>query len=377
MSTVVFHLPYLRKDSRVDASIARPTQLIEAFKERGFLVIEISGVPGERREAIRDLRRRLRAGLKVDLFYSESHALPNALANWKSARVLQSPFLDARLFRLMRQHGVPTALFLRDVAWRSPGFMSHRPRWVRAVAKQIYWIDLVQYRRWIDLLYVPSEPMAALVPIYPQDRMKVLRAAGPRTELEGIAPPSAGRLKLVYVGNVDADVYRFHRLLTAVRQASDVAELVVNVPEISWERFRSQYEQLLGPNITVEHRSLDTLPPLLAASDIGVLFYEPSMYRTIAFPAKVLEYCAYGLPIITSGDSYAAEYIEDFGLGWVVDYDEQALRDLLIDLSAAPDDVAEHARVALAHSRGETWLNRVDQIAANLSEITGSELHQG
>lgn len=373
MATIVFHLPYRRDDTRVDASIARPTYLIDAFREQGHEVIEISGLARDRRRGIRDLRLRLRRGDAVDYLYSESHSIPNVIANWKSSRVLQGPLLDYSLFRLARKHGIPTALFLRDITWRNGDFMSHRPRAVRRVVKLAYRWDLVQYRLTIDVLYLPSEPMRALVPIYPQERMKILRAAGQGSHVPVAAapgrPPGPPRpLTVIYVGNMDGNHYQFHRLFEAAQQAPELV-FVVNVPEVSWSRFGSQYEQFLGANITIRHESFEGINDLMACADVGVLFYEHHEYRSIAFPAKIFEYCRFGLPIVSDDASFAGEYVERNGIGWATPYDAVELVALLRRLAASPEEVARVAARAREHADGQTWSDRVDQVIADLSAL--------
>lgn len=368
MANIIFHLPYTRTGARVDASLSRPSHLIDAFRNEGHTVYEVSGLPSKRRSEIRHIQEVLRRGDHVDFMYSESHAVPNVLANWKDNRILQGPFLDYGLFRMLRSHGVPTALFLRDIKWSTPDFMSARPRIVRMAVKAFYGFDLWLYRRSIDLLYVPTEPVRELVPIFPQSRIKVLPPAGPRNSISDTRQVP-NKKRVIYVGNVGGDLYSLHPLLDAAAMAEDWT-LTMCVPEAAWILAESEYSHVNTSDVEIVHVSGERLAEELGHGTIGALVYPPHVYRDIAFPAKILEYCAFGLPIVVGEGTYAAEYVARHEIGWSCPPQPAAIARLLNTLPV--EEIARVGERARDHAVNQTWDDRVRQIVQDSSLLPGA-----
>ncbi|HEX7350290.1 glycosyltransferase [Brachybacterium sp.] len=353
---MLFHAPFPTDPRPRSASRLRPLRMLEAFAEIGYRVHPVLGAPRQRAVAFRTARRRRRAGQRFALLYSENSTQPNLLAT--SIRGAAAPFLEARILHWARRHGIPAGEFYRDVYWRfSTSLRAVRtPR--AAVMNLLYRLDLAALRRARVHLFLPSERMAPIVPV-PEESSSALPPGA--TVVVSPTPPG---LHLLYVGGMGAE-YGLDACLEAVAM-TPAATLTLCVPREQWERQRSRYAQHLGERIRVVHGSGPELEPLYAAASACVLFVEPGEYRTFAAPVKFFEYLGHGKPVLLSRGTYAGELGERLGIGPVIEYSAQALRQELEDLHAHPERLARYAESARRVRHDQTWAARARQAADRL-----------
>lgn len=368
MTTMVFHAPYPVVENGT-GSAARPPRLLRAFRELGIEVLDVTGHGAERARKLRALRRRLRAGQRIDFAYGESSTMPTVLT--EPHHLPTHPLVDLELLRLLRAHGVPTGLFYRDVYWRFPAYDLSVPRLVGLGTKTLYHAELQVMGRWLDRLYLPSAQMAAYVPHVDPAITRALPPGGVLTDLAAAHGRRPGEpLRIFYVGNV-SDYYRMHALFAGAARVDGV-ELTVCVPPEAWEAVRSEYEPLIadGPGrVRVVHGRGAELEPYFAAADLCALVVEPAEYRDFAAPIKLFEYIGHGLPVLASAGTHAADLVTSEGMGWSVDYDADAVAARLVALR---DDPAEVERVRDAVRRGRehhSWEARARQVAEDLSAL--------
>ena len=126
---MLFHAPFPIDPHPTSASRLRPLRMLEAFEEIGYRVHRVTGAPRQRALAHRTARRRLRAGQRFELLYSENSTQPNLLAT--SVRGGIAPFLDARILLWARRRGIPAGEFYRDVYWPILHLLAQRPHAAR------------------------------------------------------------------------------------------------------------------------------------------------------------------------------------------------------------------------------------------------------
>lgn len=358
---MVFHAPYPVGDRSGTGSGVRPVRMRDAFRDVGYEVIEITGTGAQRRSALRDLRRRLEGGLRVEFCYGENSTMPSVLT--ESHHLPTHPLVDVQVLRLMRRHGVPAGLFYRDIYWRFPEYTERVNRVVAAGTRTLYHAELRAYRRWLDRVYLPSMRIADYVPHLRRDRARALPPGGEALDV----PRVEGPFTLLYVGNI-SPYYRMQELLAAVAAAPDV-HLILCTTEDAWASVRAEYEPLLSERVEVVHRRGDGLRELFARADVCSLVVEPSEYRDFAAPVKLFEYLGYGKPVIASAGTHAADLITGEDLGWAVPYDAAELTALLTRLAHDPGEVdAVHARVRAARV-GHSWGARARSVAADLAGL--------
>ncbi|MDN6329133.1 MAG: hypothetical protein L0J84_07300, partial [Brachybacterium sp.] len=341
------------------ASRLRPLRMFEAFSEIGYRVHPLVGAPRQRAVAFRSARRRLRAGQKMAMLYSENSTQPNLIA----ARIDEglAPLLDARILWWARRRGVPAGEFYRDVYWRfSTSLRAVRtPR--SAMMNLLYRLDLAVLRFARVHLFLPSERMAPIIPIAEEASSALPPGA---TVVESATPEG---LHLLYVGGLGPE-YGLDACFEAVSGTAGVT-LTLCVPPADWAKNRSRYEHHLSERIRVVHGSGAELEPLYEAASACVLFVEPGEYRTFAAPVKFFEYVGHGKPVLLSRGTYAGDLGERLGVGPVLEYSADALQAELETLRAQPDRLDRFAEAARRVRYDQTWRARAGQAAERLGQL--------
>lgn len=363
--SVIFHVPYSLDVAATSASIVRPRKLIDALIASGFDVTVISGSVADRARLVREVVGRLNRGWKPLYCYSEAAALPTRLAGRAQGEGLRLLNPDFRLFRRLKRQAIPLGLFYRDAVWLESGFMSSQPGLVRSLIRKLYLSDLRLYRRTVSHMFFPTRHLRSLPELQLGLPASELPPAGEARELTPATEESStgySSLSLLYIGNLGGH-YRLHELTKAVTNERQVT-LTLCVPRIAWEREEANY--VTSENVQVRHYSGAETESLLATAMVAMAFFEPHPYMSKALSLKIFEYMSWGLPMIAARDTLAGEFIEEHGLGWVIDYDQQELQDLMRTLASNPQLVAQ-ARERVRTARVEhTWERRAQQLHSEL-----------
>ena len=163
------------------------------------------------------------------------------------------------------------------------------------------------------------------------------------------------------------DNYRLDACLRAVSRAPGT-RVTLCVRQETWEETREHYTPLLpAGRADVVHRSGNDLLPLYERADLGVLFTEPNPYWDFAVPYKLYEYLAHELPVIAVRGTQTGRLVQEMGIGWVLDYDVEALSALLRHLREAPEEIEAVRRRMRDALPGQTWPARARQAALELT----------
>lgn len=351
---MVFHtpIPLIRNGS--SASRIRPVRMLEAFRDEGYEVLEVSGSAKQRRQQMREVKAEIKRGRKPAFVYSELASMPLALSG--SVKQGIHPFLDFSFFRFCKSRGVPVGAFYRDIYWK---FEDEKPSslYLRA-ADWFYRWDEQRFPGALSVMFLPSLRMGEYID-FPKGRMVPLPPGAEIAQIE-----HSNGVKLLYVGSLGG-FYRLHRLVEAVSQVPEVS-LTLCVPEAQWVTLRNEYPAVAAANISVVHESGEGLAGLYAEANIGVLCVEPIEYRTFAAPFKLYEYLGQGVPVLASAGTHAGSVIAESGAGWEADYSEEAIVGVLKQLAAQPELVAEARARTEAIRADNTWQARARQAAAAL-----------
>ena len=358
---MVYHAPYALNRQATSASGIRPVRMYDAFKSLGYEVLDVTGDGRRRRRAIKALKARLAAGQKIDFLYSESATIPTMLT--EPRHLPPHPVLDVELFALARRYQIPAGLFYRDIYWKFGDYRERVGEPMATIMSAVYNYDLSWYKRYVDVLYLPSMAMGAHVPIFPAQRMAALP---PGCELVDSASPDNGQLNLLYIGSVSGH-YQLHECVRAVAATPGV-NLTICTHQQQWEQMRGEYEPLMDSSVQVVHRSGAELEQLYDNADACVLFVQPDPYREFAAPVKLFEYLGHGKPVIASAGTLAAQVVADNEAGWVAPYGGGVLPTLLSRLQANPQEVNKLHRQAKAAGKANTWAKRAQQVAFELGQ---------
>lgn len=356
--SMIFHVPFALNPEARTASGIRPYRLRRAFEEIGYRVHEVSGSHAERREQMRALRRLIRDGLKIDLVYSEAATSPTGLG--EPVTPATSLSRDIRFLRFCRRASIPVGLFYRDIYWQFPEYEKQLGPLLTRILRSRYRADLRGYRTAVDRIYLPSMRMAEYLP--PQNRPQAA-ALPPGLAVQESTAPESG-VSMLFVGGLGA-YYRLHEAVRGVEQADD-SKLILCAPESQWKSVEHEYRDVIGSSTKVVHASGDELETLYGQANLGSLFMEPIEYRQFAAPMKMYEYLGHGKPIVATEGTLVGEFVEQYGVGWTIPYDADALADLLNRLDANRDELrACEARVRSARE-AHTWEARAREVVRDL-----------
>ena len=367
---MVFHAPFPLQPDRVAASMLRPLAMRQAFADLGYRIMDVTGYAAQRRRAMARVRAAIAAGSRIEFVYSENATIPNALTEPRHLPV--HPVLDAAFFRHCQRSGVPVGVFYRDVYWRFPRFREGINPILEAGLQVAYRSELMAFDKVGLHLFLPSQAMARHVPHVDRARMSALPPGAPDVEPSGACGQDdggddGGDLELLFVG-VLQDNYRLDACLRAVTSTPGT-RVTLCVRQETWEASREHYAPLLPEGrAQVVHRSGPELEPLYRRADLGVLFSEPNPYWDFAVPYKLYEYLAHELPVIAVRGTQTGRLVEEMRIGWVLDYDTDALSGLLRRLREAPEEIEAVRRRMREVLPDQTWKARARTVAQVLGE---------
>ncbi|MCC0064914.1 MAG: glycosyltransferase [Defluviimonas sp.] len=108
----------------------------------------------------------------------------------------------------------------------------------------------------------------------------------------------------------------------------------------------------------------------LGGMALGFALSEPNAYRTYAYPLKVLEYFAAGLPVVATVGTEGGDIVARAEAGIVLPQDVAALSDAIAALAADPERYARMRQNALATAQAFSWTRSFDReraaIVANM-----------
>lgn len=358
---IIFHHPLPVHPDAQSASGIRPYRMLQAFRTLGYEVDAVCGYAAERARAIAEIDRRLRQGIRYDFMYGESATEPTLLT--EPHHLPLHPRLDFGFMARLKARGIPLGLFYRDIYWRFPDYGRSLPGWKRLGALALYRYDLLQYRRLLDRLYLPSLEMVRHVPWVEATRMAALPP--------GLVPQAIARrppgpvLHLLYVGGIGTH-YPMHELFDALQALPEV-RLTVCTREAEWRAVAHEYSLPAQGNVQVVHRSGEGLHALYETADLCLLFVKPQAYWEFAVPFKLYEYLSMQRPVIASAGTLSGDQVQREGIGWAVPYEARALTDLLRAIVADRTLLASRQAAMLDVSRKHSWIARAEQVAADLA----------
>lgn len=356
--SIVFHHPAPIGSRMTSGSGLRPTRMLQAFRNLGYDVEEVSGLSPDRSAAGRRVLEQIDKGRRFEFVYGESVTMPNALSD--PHHLPLRPAMDYRFFKAVRQRHVPVGVFYRDIHWRFDQYRTVVPRGRQLVARSFYRLDLAVYRKTVDVLFLPSVEMAEFIPgAHP--RVVALPPGGPSPFTPPRLEPATRPLNLLHVGGVRPPLYDLAPALDAIAGQPDVRLVLCCRPD---ER---SYLGDLPSNCTVVHADGDAVSALYAAADLSLLYYGPHIYRRFAMPVKLFESVAHGTPVVANGHTAAGRFVARENLGVCVS-DLGDLRSTLRDLAREPDRVGELQSAVLAARARHTWEERARQAADILME---------
>ncbi len=357
---IIYHYP-LPFGAPTSGSQVHLAQMLRAFRDLGYEVELVTGLPQERGEAMRRVRQDVAEGRRFDFLYAWSPTTPTLFAPPNR----RHPLMDAAFFRWCRRHSIPVGLFYGDVHYRFDHYVQNVSRRLRRRMLPLFWYDWQVYRMTVDHLFLPSLRMADyLLSDWPRGRMSPLMPGAFCVDLPGHDRLPGDPVNLFYVGGIVPPLYDLKPLIDVVRSLPGV-RLTLCCREAEWSEWRDYYGPVDGGQVRVVHASGAGLEPYYAQADVFAAFWRHP-YLGITLPVKLFEALGHGLPSIVAGGTEMARFVTEEGTGWVADTDAE-LRALLTSFTSEPGAVAERRGRAEAVRGRHAWQARAQMVAGVLT----------
>ena len=362
MQTVIFNIQFDYQGGGGSGSSLRPVMMRDAFVRAGYRIIDIVGHRRDRAARVNAVIAELPSlSPSTTLLYAESATFPHYF-DLPSRSPWFSP--DLKLARAAASFGIPTGLFYRDMHWRFLQSGTRRMRWIQAVYRPFYKRELREYIRTYSVLFGPTEDFLNSIPGSVKANCVPLPPGAP--SFCSSRQVSRGK-KLIHVGGLTAGrgLYDVRPLLEGVKDTPWFVELICRKPEFA--AVRGQYGPALD-GCSIRHLSGAQKSEALMQAAIGLMVYTPHQYRELAFPVKMLEYLAHGLPIVVSGPSAASRFVLRHEVGWEVSPTAGEVRGLLNRLANHPEEVEAARRRIPEVLHEHSWSKRVEQVETALGK---------
>ena len=363
--SILFHIPKPVVTGSAIGSKVRPQKLIAAFRSLNCEVELVAGGSAERKKIISKVLSDIKKGRHFDFLYSESSNAPIPVSD--DHHIPLHPFMDYRFYNAVRQAGIPSGLYYRDVFWKFPVFREKLSLPLRLLTYPLYLSDWRVFCSYIDHLFLPSERMAAhLHTPWPEDRVSRLP---PGCDIhEHGQSGREDKLVCFYVGGIEPPVYDLKSMIDTFITTQH-ARLVLCCRQREWQSLSGYYGS--DPrNIDVVHASGEQLQQYYSAADVFIAAWNQDPYMDIAMPIKIFESLGHGVPVIISAGSEAADFIRSTGTGWVID-NLQELPFLLQRLQANREEIDRYRQAAIETRSRHTWQERAKQIITTLARGHG------
>lgn len=359
---MVFHLPFEIDKNRISASQIRPLKMLQAFKTLGYQVFEVTGGIKERKKKLVLLKGALSDGQQFDFCYSESSTMPTLLT--EDHHLPTAPFLEIKLFSLLKKNGIPVGLFYRDIYWKFDSYKENVNAFKRSFASFFYHVDFWIYRKYVDIVYLPTLSMAKHLPQNLAEKSLALHPGADIRENEQ-APATVNSekpLTFIYVGGVLPPHYDLQPLFHIAQKYSNLRFKIICRKE-EWEVVKGKYS--ISENVSILHVSGEQLTKEYQEADIFLNIREPDEYLHFAMPMKIFEALQETKPIITTNLHEIAQLVSSNGLGWVI-YKNEDFERLIADLEKDRSLYEGAVKNISKFIERNTWISRAEQVKHNL-----------
>ena len=371
MDRIIFYHPVALKENPTSGSELRPIQMLEAFKKEGFQIDQVVGTSKQRQVQIKKVRKQLQAGIEYAFMYAESATIPIPLAD--PHHLPLRPLQDVLFFSELKRREIPIGLFYRDVYWQVDELKYNGPWWKRLPKQAFLWAEWFAFRRFVDLLFLPTEDIQRLLPTpWPKEVHALPPGCSCNSKGRKQAVTRTSRsnksLRLFYVGGVSPPYYDLRPLLDVVGELDNV-HLTLCCREKEWQAQKHVYSLGERSDVDIVHAHSNEISRYYYTSDLVADLRKPEGYLKTALPIKVVEALGFGIPILLREGTAAASFVEREKTGWTVSSIDEAKKKIsyLRDHHSEVEDRRQDIKRAQPK---HTWQAR----AQNVASLLGGEI---
>ena len=365
---IIFHLPFEADPNRASGSQIRPIKMLTAFQDIGYEVDVVMGNSKDRKRQIEEIERKIKQGVEYSFLYSESSTMPTLLTD--KHHLPLNPFLDFGFFKRCKKNGIPIGLFYRDIYWMYEEYKKDIGKIKSVYSIGFYKWDLLFYKKYLDVLFLPSLQMAKKIPsLYTLKKYALPSGCDSFEFVEESQSVSKetnvsqlDRMNILYVGGL-GDFYDLSLFCDIVSGYDDKFMFTICCRKEEWNAVKSRYEEYLTKgNIFIVHEKGKGLDSLYEKADLACLFVEGNEYRNFAMPFKLFEYLGRKKPIIASSGTAVGEFVEKNGIGWVADYNANNLSAVLNEIINKPESIEGIKSKIDKALNANTWIYRAKEV---------------
>lgn len=356
---MIFHIPNSINLGYSSGSQLRPIKMLNAFRKIGYHVDVVMGDVSSRKKQIKKIKQEILKGEHYEFLYSESSTMPTILTEKHHLPV--APFLDFRFFSFCKKYNIKIALFYRDIHWKFEQYTNSVSNLKRKYAELFYKYDLRQYKKLLDILYLPSIQMYNFIPFEFEKRIIELP---PGCELRDVENKQLNEsINFIYVGGLGS-LYDLGYFVDVINELNNT-KLFLCTRKNEWAQNQGKYD--FNNKTVIYHKSGEALNDVYIQSDIAVLFVKPSTYWKFVMAVKLFEYISFKKPIIAVKGTAIGDFIERNDIGWVVEYDKNKLKELITHLKNNRQDVKRKIKNIERIQPDNTWVARVKKVQGDLT----------
>ena len=346
MNRMIYHIPYYVDKSRFRGSHIRPMQMLQAFINIGYTVDVVMGYGNDRKKSIKKIKHNIQNGIIYDFCYSESSTMPTLLT--EKNHIPKYPFLDFSFFKFLKNNNIKIGLFYRDCHW---------------LFNQ-YKYDLKQYKKYIDIIYMPDSTMDKYLPISLGDNIQNLPPALDQEVKYKYFKKDTTVLKVFYVGGL-GELYDLELFFKVIYDLNFI-NLTLCTRENEWNNLKDKYSKYLTNRINIIHKGPGEYDEYIENADLALLYVKPKEYWKFAIPVKLFEYMKFKKPILAVKDTAVGRFIEKYHIGYTIEYNEENLKKILVDIFNNRnylDNIILNLNTAIEEN---TWESRAKKVANDL-----------
>ncbi len=136
--------------------------------------------------------------------------------------------------------------------------------------------------------------------------------------------------------------------------------------EKEW-KLKQNYYSPYKNNISIHHKNGKDLEDIYNISNIAILFIKATKYWKFVMAVKLFEYISYKKPIIAVKGTAVGDFVEKNNIGWVINYDEKELSDLIVFLQNNSQEIENKIKNIEKIIQDNTWEARALQVEKDLA----------
>lgn len=190
----------------------------------------------------------------------------------------------------------------------------------------------------------------------------------------GIFSETINTIEFFYVGGVTPPNYDLSPMFDFFSNTQQNVHLNLCCREKEWleiEKWK-RYKKIPTKNITIYHYKGKELHALWLKAHVFLALWENVSYRNFAMPFKISEAIGYGVPIITTRNTAAGDFVKENDFGWAIEPTPQALSNLIERLKANPNFIKNKKEKIVSKQKEHTWEARALKVISTLTAKAGN-----